>query len=62
VAAKTLTMPQVGFLSVLTEFAGAVGLGARVTSTIKNGIISVDRFRENGGCDGLGPCSSTCEG
>ncbi|KAJ4374133.1 hypothetical protein N0V83_002874 [Neocucurbitaria cava] len=42
----------IGFLSVLTEFAGAVGLGARVTSTIKNGIISIDRFRENGGSPG----------
>ncbi|KAF2731900.1 phosphate transporter [Polyplosphaeria fusca] len=39
-------MPQVGFLSIITEFAGAVGLGARVTGTIKNGIISIDRFRE----------------
>ncbi|KAF2021377.1 putative phosphate-repressible phosphate permease [Aaosphaeria arxii CBS 175.79] len=46
VAAQTLTMPQVGFLSICTEFIGAVGLGARVTSTIKNGIISIDRFRE----------------
>lgn len=45
-------MPQVGFLSVITEFVGAVGLGARVTSTIKNGIISIDRFRENGGHPG----------
>ena len=44
VAARTLTMPQVGFLSMITEFVGAVGLGARVTSTIKNGIISIDRF------------------
>jgi hypothetical protein len=46
VAARTLTMPQVGVLSVLTEFAGAVGLGARVTSTVKNGIIDIDHFRE----------------
>ncbi|KIW63342.1 hypothetical protein PV04_10195 [Phialophora macrospora] len=44
VAARTLTMPQVGFLSMITEFVGAVALGARVTSTIKNGIISIDRF------------------
>ncbi|KAF2865777.1 phosphate-repressible phosphate permease-like protein [Massariosphaeria phaeospora] len=48
VAARTLTMPQVGFLSICTEFAGAVGLGARVTSTIKNGIISISRFRRPG--------------
>ena len=44
VAARTLTMPQVGFLSMITEFVGAVGLGARVTSTIKNSIISIKRF------------------
>lgn len=27
VAARTLTMPQVGFLSAITEFVGAVALG-----------------------------------
>ncbi|KAF2269492.1 phosphate-repressible phosphate permease [Lojkania enalia] len=48
VAARTLTMPQVGILSMVTEFVGAVGLGARVTSTIKNGIISINRFRGDG--------------
>jgi len=37
-------MVQVGFLSIITEFIGAVALGARVTNTIKNGIISIDRF------------------
>ncbi|WYZ35266.1 hypothetical protein EsH8_I_001542 [Colletotrichum jinshuiense] len=46
VAARTLTMPQVGFLSMLTEFFGAVVLGARVTGTIKNDIIDLDRFRQ----------------
>ena len=45
VAARTLTMPQVGFLSMITEFVGAVALGSRVTDTIKNGIITIDRFR-----------------
>lgn len=44
VAARTLTLLQVGFLSVCTEFVGAVALGARVTDTIKNGIITIDRF------------------
>lgn len=44
VAARTLTMAQVGPLAIVTEFVGAVALGARVTSTIKNGIINVDRF------------------
>ncbi|KAL9019288.1 MAG: hypothetical protein Q9185_003462 [Variospora sp. 1 TL-2023] len=49
VAARTLTMPQVGVLSMVTEFVGAVALGNRVTSTIKNGIISIDRFEGNPG-------------
>jgi sodium-dependent phosphate transporter len=44
VAAKTLTMVQAGILATITEFVGAVALGARVTSTIKNGIIMIDRF------------------
>lgn len=46
VAARTLTMPQVGVLSVITEFVGAVALGSRVTGTIKNNIIGIDRFRD----------------
>ncbi|KAI4174333.1 MAG: hypothetical protein LQ346_008251 [Caloplaca aetnensis] len=49
VAARTLTMPQVGFLSMITEFVGAVALGNRVTNTIKNSIISIDRFKGNPG-------------
>ncbi|CAO1603734.1 hypothetical protein XANCAGTX0491_007313 [Xanthoria calcicola] len=49
VAARTLTMPQVGFLAMLTEFVGAVALGNRVTNTIKNGIISIKRFNGNPG-------------
>ena len=47
VAARTLTMAQVGFLSMCTEFIGAVALGARVTDTIKNDIIDIDRFIGN---------------
>lgn len=46
-------MPQAGVLSVITEFVGAVGLGGRVTDTIKNGIISIDRFREGNGHPGV---------
>ncbi|TKX25273.1 phosphate-repressible phosphate permease-like protein [Elsinoe australis] len=49
VAARTLTMPQVGGLSMVTEFVGAVALGDRVTDTIKNGIITIDRFNGNPG-------------
>ena len=44
VAAQTLSMPQAGVLSIITEFFGAVVLGERVTDTIKNGIITIDRF------------------
>lgn len=44
VAARSLTMPQVGFLSMITEFVGAVALGKRVTGTIKNDIIDLDHF------------------
>ncbi|KAK4565595.1 hypothetical protein LTR86_004212 [Recurvomyces mirabilis] len=44
VAAQTLTMPVVGVLAFCTEFIGAVALGARVTDTIKNGIIDIRRF------------------
>lgn len=46
VAARTLTMAQAGIISVVTEFVGAVALGARVTSTIKNGIMSIDKFTD----------------
>lgn len=49
VAARTLTMPQVGFLAVITEFVGAVALGARVTGTIKNDIIDLNRFTADPG-------------
>ena len=44
VAARTLTMVQVGFLAACTEFIGAVALGSRVTKTIKSGIIDITRF------------------
>ncbi|KAM0327195.1 hypothetical protein ACHAQA_006328 [Verticillium albo-atrum] len=46
VAARTLTMPQVGILSMITEFIGAVALGERVTGTIKNNIINIDHFTQ----------------
>lgn len=49
VAARTLTMPQVGFLSMTTEFVGAVALGKRVTGTIKNDIIDIERFANRPG-------------
>ncbi|PYI09281.1 phosphate transporter [Aspergillus sclerotiicarbonarius CBS 121057] len=44
VAARTLRLWHVGILAAMTEFIGAVALGAPVTETIKNSIIDVDRF------------------
>lgn len=44
VAARTLNMATAGVLAVFTEFIGAVAMGARVTDTIKNGIIDINRF------------------
>ncbi|KAJ5128331.1 hypothetical protein N7526_006497 [Penicillium atrosanguineum] len=44
VAARTLNMATAGVLAAITEFVGAVAMGSRVTDTIKNGIISIDRF------------------
>ncbi|KAL8996520.1 MAG: hypothetical protein Q9169_003987 [Polycauliona sp. 2 TL-2023] len=49
IAARTLNVPQAGILACITEFVGAVALGNRVTNTIKNGIISIDRFEGNPG-------------
>jgi phosphate/sulfate permease len=46
VAARTLTMPQVGILAAITEFVGAVALGSRVTGTIKNDVIDISRFAD----------------
>jgi len=44
IAARTLNMATAGVLAIITEFVGAVAMGARVTDTIKNGIIGVERF------------------
>ncbi|CAI7633023.1 unnamed protein product [Penicillium manginii] len=44
IAARTLHMATAGVLAIITEFIGAVAMGARVTDTIKNGIIDVNRF------------------
>lgn len=44
VAAQTLNMATAGVLAIFTEFIGAVALGKRVSDTIKNGIIGIDRF------------------
>ena len=49
VAARTLSIWQAGFTSVVTEFVGAVALGAGVTDTIKNKVIDPNRFTDNPG-------------
>ena len=47
VSSKSLTFRQAMVAAALCEFLGAVLVGARVASTIKNGIISLDVFEEN---------------
>jgi phosphate/sulfate permease len=47
VAARTLTLAQVGVLAAITEFVGAVALGRGVTDTVKNGIIDIDHFKSD---------------
>ena len=54
IASRTLTMYEVGFLSTLTEFTGAVALGANVMSTIRNDIIGIERFEGQPGVLMLG--------
>jgi solute carrier family 20 (sodium-dependent phosphate transporter) len=44
VAARSLTLMQVGVLAGITEFVGAVFLGSRVTNTLKSSIINISRF------------------
>lgn len=46
VAAKALTYPQAMVLAAIMEFLGAVLAGSRVTSTIRNNIVDVERYRE----------------
>ena len=47
IAAQSLTMVQVGLLSLVTELIGAIALGSRVIATIKDNIISLDSFENN---------------
>ena len=47
VSSRALTLVQAGCLATVTEFSGAIGLGARVTETIRKGIISPDSFKSD---------------
>jgi sodium-dependent phosphate transporter len=53
VAARSLTMRQACCLAAIFEFLGAVLVGAKVTGTIKNGIIALEMFRGNYGIEML---------
>lgn len=49
VSSKSLTLRQACIAAAFCEFLGAVLVGARVASTIKNGIISLSDFNGNAG-------------
>lgn len=49
VSSKSLTLKQACLAAALMEFLGAVLVGARVTSTIKDGIIPATAFKGNAG-------------
>ncbi len=49
VSSRTLTLPQAGLLAIITEFVGAAALGARVTSTIRSGILALEPFKNEPG-------------
>lgn len=54
VASRALTMRQATVLAAICEFLGAVLVGAKVSDTIKNGIIDLTLFRGNAGIEMLG--------
>ncbi|TFK26042.1 sodium:inorganic phosphate symporter [Coprinopsis marcescibilis] len=54
VSSKSLTLRQACVAAAIMEFGGAVLVGARVTSTIKDGIVPGDIFGENPGVQLLG--------
>ncbi|EAW17347.1 inorganic phosphate transporter [Aspergillus fischeri NRRL 181] len=49
VSSRSLTLIQAGILATITEFIGAIALGQQVTSTIRGGVISIDRFLDSPG-------------
>ncbi|KAH7329429.1 phosphate transporter [Stachybotrys elegans] len=49
VSSRSVTYPQAMLLCLIFELTGALTVGARTASTIKNGIIPVEAFRENAG-------------
>jgi sodium-dependent phosphate transporter len=49
VSSKSLTMRQACIAAAIFEFLGAVTVGARTASTIKNGIVAASVFNGNAG-------------
>ncbi|KEY67659.1 hypothetical protein S7711_09079 [Stachybotrys chartarum IBT 7711] len=49
VSSRSVTYPQAMILCVIFELTGALTVGARTASTIKNGIIPLDAFNDNAG-------------
>ncbi|EAU35604.1 hypothetical protein ATEG_03802 [Aspergillus terreus NIH2624] len=49
VSSRSLTLVQAGILATITEFVGAIALGQKVTSTIREGVFSLDRFEDSPG-------------
>ncbi|KAF7713401.1 Uncharacterized protein PECH_001341 [Penicillium ucsense] len=49
VSSRSLTLIQAGVLATITEFIGAIALGQQVTSTIRSGVFSIDRFLDSPG-------------
>lgn len=54
VSSKSVTMKQAILGAAIFEFLGAVLVGGRVSSTIKNGIIPADVFKNDAGLQLLG--------
>lgn len=44
---KVLTMPQLVVIAFVAEMGGATLMGATVSSTVKKGVVNVDRFEDN---------------
>ncbi|PBK80826.1 sodium:inorganic phosphate symporter [Armillaria gallica] len=60
VSSKSLTMMQACMAAALMEFLGGVLVGARVSGTIKNGIVTIDSFQNNAGVQLLGFTVALC--
>ncbi|KAK0484613.1 sodium:inorganic phosphate symporter [Armillaria novae-zelandiae] len=60
VSSKSLTMLQACMAAALMEFLGGVLVGARVSGTIKNGIVTIDSFQNNAGVQLLGFTVALC--